>query len=421
MANGAHAGNKGPRPGFPQRVQMKIFLVLLLAYTLSQFFRAFLAIVAGDLSRDLGLNAADLGSISAIWFAAFALAQFPVGYSLDRLGPRRTIAGFMVLAVIGAGLMSLATGFVSALVAMALIGVGCSPILMGSLYYFARSYPAERFAMLSSFIIGFGAAGNLLGSTPLAVSVEAFGWRWSMAGIALITAVSALTSLALLRDPPSVAGERPTGGMIEGLVEIASLRTLWLLLPITFVSYAVVIATRSLWIAPYFSDVHGFSVTQTGNAALAMAVTMSLGALAYGPIERAVGSAKTTAVLGSVLTSICFLAIGFLGHDSATASVVLIAAIGAVGLTYGIIMAHGRLFFPTHLLGRGVTFLNFAFIAGAGITQWLSGIFVQARVDAGARADEIYAMLFIAFGAAVAIATLIYLGTPARPKPIAGA
>jgi MFS family permease len=399
---------------------MKIFLVLLLAYTLSQFFRAFLAIVAGDLSRDLGLNSADLGSISAIWFATFALAQFPVGYALDRIGPRRTIAGFMVLAVVGAAALSLATGFASALLAMALIGVGCSPILMGSMYYFARSYPVERFAMLSSFMIGFGAAGNLLGATPLAIAVEAFGWRWSMAGIAGVTALSALASLLLLRDPPHVEGAKPTGGMISGLVEIASLRTLWLLLPITFVSYAIVIATRSLWIAPYFAEVHGFSVTQTGNAALAMAVTMSLGALAYGPIERAVGDAKTTVVVGSVLTSACYLAVGFFGMGSAVASIALIAAVGAFGLTYGIIMTHGRLFFPAHLLGRGVTFLNFAFIAGAGIVQWLSGIFVQASADAGAESSDVFSMLFIAFGAALALATAVYLATPARPKVGAG-
>ena len=50
---------------------MRDFLVLLLAYVLSQFFRAFLAIVAGDLTRELGLDAAQLGMASAAWFVAF--------------------------------------------------------------------------------------------------------------------------------------------------------------------------------------------------------------------------------------------------------------------------------------------------------------------------------------------------------------
>ena len=65
---------------------MRTFLVLLLAYVLSQFFRAFLAVVAGDLSRDLGLGPADLGAMAAAWFWAFAAAQLPLGYALDVWG-----------------------------------------------------------------------------------------------------------------------------------------------------------------------------------------------------------------------------------------------------------------------------------------------------------------------------------------------
>lgn len=395
---------------------MRIFLVLLFAYVLSQFFRAFLAIVAGDLSRDLGLDAAQLGALSAIWFATFAVAQFPVGYALDRIGPRRTIAGFMVVAVIGAGMMSAATGYFTALAAMAAIGVGCSPILMGSLYLFARNYPAERFAMMSSFIIGFGSLGNLLGATPLALAVEAFGWRESMAGIAAITAASALVCYFFLRDPPRAEHAGEGSGAVSGVFEIARLPGVWLIMPITFVSYAVVIATRGLWIAPYFSEVHGFTTTQTGNAALIMAAAMTLGALAYGPIERMLGDPKRTVVLGSVVTALCYVAVAFVGEGGAYVAVALIGAIGGFGLTYAILIAHGRLFFPTHLIGRGVTFLNFASIGGAGVTQWLSGMFVKAQLDAGVDPATTYATLFGVFGGALALTLVIYLAAPARPK-----
>lgn len=396
---------------------MRIFLVLLFGYVLSQFFRTFLAIVASDLSRDLGLDAAQLGALSAIWFATFAIAQFPVGYALDRFGPRRTISGFMSIAVLGAALMSFAQGYVGALVAMAAIGVGCSPILMGGLYLFARNYPPERFAMMSSFMIGFGSLGNLLGATPLALAVEAFGWRESMGGIAAITAVSALVSYAFLKDPPRVEqASGGSGGILSGIVEIARLPGIWLIMPITFVSYAVVVATRGLWIAPYFTEVHGFTTTQTGNAALLMAATMSLGALAYGPIEKLLRDPKLTVVIGSAITVGCYGAIGLMGEASALFSVALLGAVGGFGMTYGIVMAHGKLFFPARLIGRGVTFLNFASIAGAGVAQWVSGRFVQANVDAGVDPATTYATLFFAFAAALAATLVVYLAAPARPK-----
>lgn len=394
---------------------MRIFAALLFAYTLSQFFRAFLAIVAVDLSRDLSLDSTQLGAVSASWFAAFALAQFPVGYALDRFGPRRTIGYVMIAAVLGAALMASATGFVSAFLAMALIGIGCSPILMGSMYLFARNHPPERFAMLSSFFIGVGAIGNLLGATPLALSVELIGWRWSMAVISLITATSAVAAFLMLRDPERIETGDGRGGMIAGLLEIINLRALWLILPITFVSYSVVIATRSLWIAPYMNQVHGYSVTATGNAALLMAITMSIGALAYGPLERLLRNPKTTTIAGTLITCLAFLALAIWGPASAIASVALIGLIGAAGLTYGIIMAHARLFFPPHLIGRGVTFMNFVFIGGAGLIQWFSGLFVGAAERAGHEPATIYAMLYGAFGLMLAASLIIYLLSPARP------
>jgi len=392
------------------------FLVLLFAYVLSQFYRAFLAIVAGDLSRDLGLDAADLGALSAIWFATFAFAQFPVGMALDRAGPRRTIAGFMTMAVAGAAWLSLARSFPECLAAMALIGIGCSPVLMGSLYFFGRTYPADRFAMMSSLMIGFGSAGNLLGATPLALAVEALGWRGAMAVIAGITTVSALVVILCLRDPPRV--EAPTGGgsVFGGLSAIVGIRALWVLLPLTFTSYAVVIAARSLWIAPFFGEVHGFSVTERGNAALVMAAAMTAGALAYGPIERWIGSPKTTTWLGSLVTAGAFIALGLAGERSAALALALLSLAGAAGLTYGILMAHARVFLPAHLLGRGVTFMNFAFIGGAGIVQWLSGRFVQGARDAGTPPDVAFGQLHLAFGAVLLAATAVYLFAPARPK-----
>lgn len=394
---------------------MAALAVLLFAYVLSQFFRAFLAIVAADLTRELGLDAAQLGSLSAVWFAAFAFTQFPVGITLDRFGPRGTIAGFMLLAVAGAGWFAAAGSYTSLIVSMALIGAGCAPVLMGSLYYYGRVAPPERFAMMASITIGVGTFGNLLGATPLALAVARFGWRPSIAAIAAVTLLAAALVLLVLRDPPQVRREGEQAGVLAGLGEIARIRALWLMLPLMLVSYAVVIALRSLWIAPFFGQVHGFDAVERGNAALAMGAALSLGALAYGPFERWIGGPKPATLAGSIITAAALLTLGLAGHASALAAVALYVVVGAIGMTYGILMAHARLFFPPHLLGRGVTAMNFVFIGGAGVLQWLSGQFVQAQTVAGAAPADTYAHLHLAFGLALALATAAYVFAPARP------
>jgi MFS family permease len=281
---------------------MITFATLCAAYILSQFYRSFLAIVAPNLTRELGLGPAELGALSAAWFGAFALAQFPIGWALDRLGPRRTLGGAMLGAVAGALLFAAANGFPAMMAAMALIGIGCAPVLMASMFVFGRAYPPERFALLSSLVLGIGALGVLAAATPLAYAVEAFGWRASIMAIGALTAAATVAVFLLIKDPPLA----PRAAHIKAsawrdLVSIMTLKALWPLLPLTFVAYAVVAAERSLWIGPYLLEVHALDAIARGNAILAMSVAMSIGAIAYGPAERLLRSAKLTVLIGSVV------------------------------------------------------------------------------------------------------------------------
>ena len=76
-------------------------ITLCLAYVLSQFFRAFLAVLSGVLAQDIGTTPDDLSFASGLWFLSFAAMQIPVGWALDRIGPRRT--AWVLLLIGGAG------------------------------------------------------------------------------------------------------------------------------------------------------------------------------------------------------------------------------------------------------------------------------------------------------------------------------
>ncbi|WP_082984967.1 MFS transporter [Methylobacterium platani] len=415
---------------------MTAFLVLLLAYTISQFDRGFLAMVAPDLGPDLGLASSDLALLSAGWFLAFAAGQVPTGLLLDRVGPRRTVAGFLVVAALGAACLGLARGFPGAAAAMALIGLGCAPALMGALYLFGRAYPPERFAMLSSLMIGLGTSGDLLGSTPLALASHALGWRPILAGLALVTLAAAGLVLWLIEDPPRLADppeasaktsakmslktspRNPSGNAVgasvwRGFSEVARMRALWPVFPVVFVSYAVVIATRSLWVGAYLGSVHGLDPLQRGNGTLAMSAAMAAGAIGYGPLERLVRDPKRTALAGCLVTGLALAGLGLFGGGSTALAVALLAVVGAAGLSYGILMAHARLFFPARLLGRGVAFMNIVFMGGAAALQGLSALFVLGT--SGLAPDAVYGRLFLAYGVALLAATAIYAFAPREP------
>jgi MFS family permease len=395
---------------------MVTLVTLFAAYMLSQFYRSFLAIVAPNLTQELGLGPAELGALSGVWFGTFAFAQFPIGWALDSFGPRRTLAGAMLAAVTGAFLFAAAEGFVTMLVSMALIGIGCAPVLMASMFVFGRAYPPERFAILSSMILGIGALGVLAAATPLAYAVEAFGWRASLASMGGVTAGATAAVYLLIKDPPLVLrAAHQEASAWRDLVSIMALKPLWPLIPLTFVAYAVVAAERSLWIGPYLLEVHRLDPIARGNGILAMSIAMSAGAILYGPAERLMRSPKLTVLIGSFVTGVTFTALGAAPGLSTASAIVLLSIIGSFGITYGILMTHARAFFPEHLLGRGITFMNFVFIAGAGIVQAVSGLFMRAAGASGTVPADAFGDLHLAFGLMLLAATAVYVTAPARP------
>jgi predicted MFS family arabinose efflux permease len=389
-----------------------VFLALLFPYLLSQFYRAYLAVVAGDLSRDLGLDAAGLSSLQATWLVCFALTQIPVGLALDRFGPRRTLALGMCSAVVGGVLLAFATTLSHGLLAMGLIGAGCAPVLMTGYYLIARTYPRARFATMSSLLLGLGSLGDPLSGTPLALAVGAFGWRSTMLAIAAITAASVACVALVLRDPPRA--EAPGGRLspLAGARQILAIRALWPIFPLALVSYACVIATRGLWITPYLEGVHGFSHAAVGLSATAMGLALAAGALLYAPLNRLLGNAKHTAATGVAVTVAAWLLLGLFGALSSTMDLALLLVVGFLGAPFAIIMAHARSFMPVHLLGQGVTIMNLGFMGGAGLGQWLSGRYVRAAELAGVAPPALFGRLFLGFALVLAVALAIYLLAP---------
>jgi len=383
---------------------MRAFLTFLAAYVLSQFYRSFLAAIAPELATELGLDPQALGNLQAFWIAGFVVMQVPVGWALDMIGPRRTVPLLMLAAVAGAVLFAIAGSALMLNFAMLLIGIGCSSIYMGAIYLFGRVNRPERFALMCSWLLGLGTAGNLLAASPLAVAAAAIGWRGAMLLMAGATALSALSVLVLIRDPERLSSHL-TSGFLSGIGDIVTIRALWPLLPIITVSYSVVLAERGLWAGPYFASVHGLEPVARGNALLVMAAAMSVGALLYGPLDGLLRTRKWIVAPGVSVTATAFLTLGF-AELPLMSAVVTMGIIGAFGMSYGVLMAHARSFFPDHLLGRGITLMNVLFIGGAGVLQPLSGAFMTAL--AGAPPGEAYATLHLAFGLLLLSSLAIY-------------
>ncbi|MEW9837312.1 MFS transporter [Mesorhizobium marinum] len=390
---------------------------LAIGYVLSQFYRSFLAVLTPVLTTELGMTKVDLSVASGAWFALFALAQFAVGVWLDRFGPRRT-ASIMLALFGGAGaiLFAIASAPWMIVAGMALIGLGCSPILMSALFIYARNHSPARFAVLASWTIAFGTAGNVIGAAPLAEAAQIFGWRTAMGALGIFTILTAAAIAIFLRDPPKPEGAGHAATGLSGYRELFSIRRLWPIIPITALNYAPTTGIRGLWSGPYLADVYGADSIAIGEVAMFMALAMVAGSFLYGPLDQLFRTRKWVAVAGNAVTVLALITLALNPAAGLATTTLLFIAIGLAGGSYGVLMAHARAFVPAHLTGRGVTMMNFFSIGGVGMMQFATGGVVTAWSAPGDPTSG-YVALFCFYALAVGLALLVYLSSrDARPE-----
>lgn len=382
---------------------------LVLGYVLSQFYRAFLAVLSPVLASELGATPETLADASGWWFLTFAAMQLPVGLALDRIGPRRTAAGLLAVGAVGAAVFATAQGTGAITLAMALIGIGCAPVLMANYYIFARQFSPAVFGTLAGVVIGIGSLGNIAASLPLSAAVAAFGWRATVWGLAAVTAAVALTILAVVRDPARV--EHHEKGSVLDLLKMPAL---WPVFIMMFVCYAPPAGIRGLWVGPWYSKVFGADAQTIGWVTLAMGLAMVAGNFAYGPLDRILGTRKWLNFGGNAMLVLCLLGLAANVDSAGWLPVALLAGVGFFGATFPMVMAHGRAFLPAHLVGRGVALINLFGIGATGLMQILTGRIAKALTPAGDLTNSAppslpYAAIFLFYACLVAAGLLVYL------------
>lgn len=376
---------------------------LIFGYVLSQFYRAFLAVLTPVLELDLGATKQDLASASGYWFLAFAVMQLPVGSAFDRFGPRRTTAACLAVATLGAAVFATADTPFAIKIAMTLIGIGCAPVLMASYFIYARQFSPALFGTLAGVTVGIGSMGDIIGSLPLALLSEAIGWRAALWGMTGVTAATMLGVWACVTDPPRL--ETKGAG---SLLSVLKMPALWPILAMMLVCYAPPSALRGLWLGPYFHDVWGFGRADVGWVGMAMGLGLVTGSLALGPIGRSLGTIKWV-VFGSNLVMVVALYALWLGlFGGATAAVLLFVVIGLFGATFPMVTAHARAFIPPAIMGRGVTLVNLCGMITVGLAQQVTGRMHSALESAPDPATPFQA-IFGYFALTTTLGLAIYL------------
>ena len=397
------------------RAAVRVWISMYVLYLMSTIYRSTNAVMAPEWREDLGLAPDQLGMITAAFYFAFACAQIPAGLSLDRFGPRWTIAGMMLFPVLGGFLLSQAMGFNDLAIAQAFMGAGCAIGLSGAIVVFARWFPPDRMATMIALYSGLGNVGILISATPLAASVEAVGWRDTFLVLTAINVALVLQLILFVRDAPPGhpfhARKRETlVDILRGAAEVWRSPEIRPLLAIMFCSLGIVLTVRALWAGPYLADVHGLDTIERGNMLLLFTIFMLIGNVGAGPLDRVFDTRKGVCVAGASATIVTLSALALVPDPPLWLAMALFCAFGLFCNYVVTVLAQGRALFPERLVGRAITLMNAANFFGGTVLLLGSGYLIRAFPMEGARTPaEAYRALFGALAVMVTLALLAYL------------
>ena len=397
-----------------------MLLALVSGFALSQAFRTITAIMATGLQAEFGLSAQALGVFAGTFAFAFGTMQLFMGIAIDFWGIRRTLLVAFPMAIAGAALSAVATGYSMLLAGQVLIGVGCAPAFLVCTVFIARYFAPSRFAAVSGAAMGVGGLGMLFTGTPLAWLVEQSSWRWGFGVLAGLAALAWALIFWKVREPQAAHADTATHATPESLGQtVRGFGALFLLphtvgiLLLALMTYASMLSLRGLWLGPLLIDRHGYTLVASGHVATAMSLVSLFSPAFFGRMDPGPGTRRRWLTGFTVLMAALFAAMGV--WQLAWLDVAGPLAVGVLSGYIVLQYADVRSSYPAAMTGRAMSVFTMALFLGVALMQWITGV---AASTAKAQGAEPYAAVMFTIAGMLALGAAAFRWLPAPRQQV---
>lgn len=397
-----------------------MLLALVSGFALSQAFRTITAIMATGLQAEFGLSAQALGVFAGTFAFAFGTMQLFMGIAIDFWGIRRTLLVAFPMAIAGAALSAVATGYSMLLLGQVLIGVGCAPAFLVCTVFIARYFAPSRFAAVSGAAMGVGGLGMLFTGTPLAWLVEQSSWRWGFGVLAGLAALAWALIFWKVREPQAAHAGTATHATPESLGQtVRGFGALFLLphtvgiLLLALMTYASMLSLRGLWLGPLLIDRHGYTLVASGHVATAMSLVSLFSPAFFGRMDPGPGTRRRWLTGFTVLMAALFAAMGV--WQLAWLDVAGPLAVGVLSGYMVLQYADVRSSYPAAMTGRAMSVFTMALFLGVALMQWITGV---AASTAKAQGAEPYAVVMFTIAGMLALGAAAFRWLPAPRQKV---
>lgn len=328
-----------------RRMQWVAIALCTMAIAVNYIDRSTLAVGNLLIREEFRISATAIGALQSAWSIAFAVAQIPVGFMVDRLGPRTLLGTGLVLWSVAQAAGGFMGSYVQLLWARAALGVFEAPAFPTAVRVTSNWFQTrDRGRPTGVYNVG-GDIGRLIGTPLLTLLMLSFGWRVMFIAMGFVGVLGGIGWFLLYRDPAkaelsaadrayldvnSTAGQAPV--TLRQWAQLFRFRSMWGMILGAFCSgYAIWM--YGTWLIGYLEMQHHVSIAKTGFLAMIPLLFSIAGAqvggyvtdrLAHGGMSI-VASRKWPAVAGYIASSF-FCAIAAMTTEMAPALAAITAA-----------------------------------------------------------------------------------------------
>ena len=359
---------------------INVFLVFAFGYFLSCLLRAITATLSPVLTSEFNLSAADLGLLAGGYFFGFACMQIPLGYLLDKFGPKKVISIFLLIAFVGTSSFAFSQTFSGLFISRILIGIGVSACLMAPLTGYRIWFAENLQQRANSWMLMIASLGFVSSTLPVQLLLPSFGWRSIFGGIAILILGSILLILVFIPK----WNQKEIINSTRSLDQSGTLADVWKskffisVIPMGLFNYGGLMAIQTLWAGPWMIRVSGYTPVESATGLFWINITMLFSFFIWGYFLPKINDKGFSAIkilkLGLPVSFIVMLIIITFGNNAGAAlltlfvlsSIFLSVTQPAVGLS-----------FPSYLAGKALTSFNLLIFSGTFLMQWLIGFVID--------------------------------------------
>ena len=302
-----------------ERYRWLIWLILAATYVFVTFHRMSAAVVKDDLQKAFGIGAVQFAVIGSMYFYAYFIMQIPSGILADKIGPKKTVFIFSLIAAVGSIFFGLAPSLNIAYISRFFVGIGVSVVFVCLVKIQSRWFYSRNFALMIGFSGLAANLGAIIAQTPLGIAVNNVGWRNTCVYMGIIRVMFAVLTFIFVKDDPTDMGlpgmdeieNRPRVtvnlNIFQALGSILSNPRTWIISIVyigLYTGYTVILGTFG---TPFLMTVYSIKKVEAANYIISAVVGSAVSGLVIGYLSDKFKARKSILIISSVVTLIMWV------------------------------------------------------------------------------------------------------------------